>query len=639
MKEINFLFDEKQGYKKAQVLYVLWVLENYTDESNPISQDEIVEKLAENGYETDRRTVGNALRILKSVGYNIEGVNMTGDDDRIYQKTRGKIWLKRDFTKEQIALLINSIKYNIYVDPSKKAEIIDKLLEVSTPTLIYGKTGSAKFKGSNIYHMEGASLLVQLGQIEKAIEDGKKIRFRYGKLKRDKNKFRYVESNEAYTVSPYWIVMQKGNTYLVCYNHNSDKIEHYRVDKMKNVEVIKSTAHDIKNTELKGTDLGSYVSRHPNMFTGEAITVQLKVNKEYIGHVYESFNVNSVRSEDESHVIVDICCGEKDMFYWAVQFGGVVEVLSPQKLRDSIRIHIEGMAMKYLQYDSDKYAEAIRKAIRTKVLDLSGVDLKGKRDHQELKRITKVYLSNNKIDNFDFLKGYTSLEELHLENNAVTDLSCISNLNGLRNLTLRNLKLDNLNFVEGKYYTNLTLGLGEETNYSALLKIRNTRGLKFDAYRNSIPWAELDEKGISYEVDWKDEEKEEARSPYFKDKFPFNFLHDAFGSWSIKPDKIDEVELVIDKIFNKFNQTEKSYLNLHYKQEETNPKNIIKTLKISEREYEDLKINLEEKITHPAINEELKQFFIDGALDGKFQNSDVIFSFLNLSSTLEKRKK
>ena len=64
--------------------------------------------------------------------------------------------------------------------------------------------------------------------------------------------FLFYQEEKIVTVSPYWVVVQRGNTYLIGYNHNENKIWHFRVDKMKDVEMTSDYAKHKNDTELKG---------------------------------------------------------------------------------------------------------------------------------------------------------------------------------------------------------------------------------------------------------------------------------------------------------------------------------------------------------------------------------------------------
>ena len=651
---------------KVQPLYILYVLKRFTDEKNTLSQEGIARKLRDLGYcpvrkdkngnykernLDERKSIGKDLKLLYDMGYPIHGVERELDEDgNELPATRGKIWIEKEISDEKLSWLINSIKYNAFMDESQKKEFIESLISLGSRTFREKNNAKTMVDGGRIFHVEGSSLFKQLSEIDKAIALGKKIRFTYSKLKRNGSKFVY-EAEKEYTVSPYWVIVNKGNTYLVCHNHEENKIWHLRVDKMKDVKMINSYALPKTETELKGVDVGNYVTKHPLMFSGDNISVELKIDKNQVGRLIEAFGTNfSIIKETEDYLTVKVYAGELDMFHWAIQYGSFVEVLKPQSLRDKIRIQIESMAFNYKTKDGDKYSEAIRNAIRTKVLDLSGIDLSGKKEHFGLKTIKKVYLSNNNIDNVDFLKDYHWLQELQLENNNVTDLTCLSELSGLRKATLKNLKLKNLDFVHDKYFSKLFLDVGRETDYSALLNIRNKDCLIFadrcEMYQN-IPWQEFIKEKIKFAFEreiskvaaTESEVTYKFANPMIFEKYPFNFLKYAFGNWAIKPDKIIEVENAVDRVFDKFTSNEKKYLEVCYKQRITDKKTIIENLVISEKEYDEIINAIEEKIRHSQICDSLKEFFIDGALKGDFSEAERLLNNIELSENLEKLEK
>ena len=69
------------GGNKAQAFYVLWVLENYSDENHFLKQDEIVDILIRNGHFTERKSVARDLNLLAELGFNIHGVLPELDED------------------------------------------------------------------------------------------------------------------------------------------------------------------------------------------------------------------------------------------------------------------------------------------------------------------------------------------------------------------------------------------------------------------------------------------------------------------------------------------------------------------------------------------------------------------------------
>lgn len=337
-----------EGGKKIQLLYVLWVLENFSDENHTLKQEDIVAILEKKGYYTERKSVAKDLKLLLDFGYKIHGVEpeLDNDGNEIPIK-RGAIWLENEISDEKLSWLMSSIKYNAFMGEEQKKDFINSIISLGSKTFKEKNNAETIIDGGRIFHVEGATLFEQLSAIDKAIALGKKIRFSYSKLKKEENKFVY-ESGKEYIVSPYWVIVSKGNTYLVCYNHGEDKILHCRVDKIKNVEITKFALLPRTDTELKGIDVGDYVIKHPLMFTGDSISIELKIDKKQVGRLVETFGSNfSVLEETKDFLTVKVLAGELDAFHWAIQYGGFVEVLKPQNLRENIRNHIVRMFFNY----------------------------------------------------------------------------------------------------------------------------------------------------------------------------------------------------------------------------------------------------------------------------------------------------
>ncbi len=334
--------------KKVQPFYILHVLKKHSKKGKRFTQDDIVEELNKMGYKSERKSVANDLKMLINLGYKIHGVEpefdeKTGEELPI---TRGKIWIEGDLPDEQLSWLLTVATYNVNIDKTKKEELLNNIIALGSSTFRETHNAKSILNGGRIYQFDNTYLLDTVSKIEEAKSQGKKVRFKYVKLKRNTDKL-VVENEKEYTVSPYWVVQKNGNTYLICYNHAENRIWNCRVDKIKNVEIIKSYSLPKTETTLKGVSVGEYVAQHPNMFTGEPIAIELKVDKSRIGLVYDAFSSYTLISEEQNTVTLKVLCGELDMFYWAVQYGGFVEVVSPQKLRNDIREHVEKMSARY----------------------------------------------------------------------------------------------------------------------------------------------------------------------------------------------------------------------------------------------------------------------------------------------------
>ena len=397
----------------------------------------------------------------------------------------------------------------------------------------------------------------------------------------------------------------------MCFNHGENQIWNCRIDKIKEVEVIKSFATPKQETELKDISVGTYVSKHPNMFTGDPISIELKVDKERIGHIYETFSDTTPIQENEDYIIVQVTCGELDMFYWAIQYGGIVEVLKPQSLREKIRTHIEGMTFKYKGADGDKYTEAIKRVRINGDLDLTGIKIGTRTFHEGLSNIKSVRLSDNGIKNIDFLNKYERLYFVSIANNPITDLSVLANLDNVHTVWLENLNVkDLLPLAKMPKLQTLHLSLGRDVDYKAINDMKSLKRLVIpenDGYYIDNSYLEKNRPDLEI-VRTPYRPKEEPKiggnltSPY-----PLIVLKEALGyNNKLIGDKEKAIKAV-EKMFNSLLSTEKAVAYLYYR-DDYNRAAISEELKISIAEVDRVINSIKEKITHPAYNSELKEF-------------------------------
>ena len=345
--QMNF----KAGGYKAQAFYVLWVLENYSNENKKLKQSDIVKYIRENGHDADRKSVGRDLLLLKDIGFNVHGVGEQLDDNgNEIPMQRGKIWLERDVSDEKLQMLIDNVLFSSYLGKNDAKELIAYLISQGGKKL-KAKSAASRLDGSNIFHQDNVEFFKELRKIKEAMIEvkgvSKKISFKYAKYKYKDGKV-VLEPERKHFVSPYFFVSKKGNYYLVGYNHEKECLWHYRLDYVRNVEILNENAKSKYETELKGKTICQYVAEHPYMFSGSVEGVEARLPSNRLGIVIDTFG-SSYRhvGEQNGYSTVRIYCSESDAFHWAMQYGTHVEVLSPKPLRDAIRTHVKDMMARY----------------------------------------------------------------------------------------------------------------------------------------------------------------------------------------------------------------------------------------------------------------------------------------------------
>mgnify|MGYP003318397302 CR=1 FL=1 len=95
--------------------------------------------------------------------------------------------------------------------------------------------------------------------------------------------------------------------YLVGYNHNKNRLGHYRLDYVKDVKILNEDILDKSKTELNGVSVGKYVDSHPYLFGGEPKSVTVKIGSDRLGLVIDAFGRSfKIVDNDGENIIVEV---------------------------------------------------------------------------------------------------------------------------------------------------------------------------------------------------------------------------------------------------------------------------------------------------------------------------------------------
>ena len=413
-------------------IVVLQVLAENASKEKPITCKEIVDLLKDE-FQIERKSVERIVKQLKCAGAPINGINEISDGGN-YRISRSGIYLERDFSDENLQLLIDSVLYSKYISKEEAEDLIKKIRAMGSTTFQKKNKGIAKL--SSVYHARETRFFKELNVIQQAIAQEKKLSFLYGTYKENNGKFEIAERGD--TVSPYHLVFSNGKYYLVGYNEDKNQIWHYRVDKINKAKIVSADRKPITDTALKGVSIGDYVLQHPFLFTGPPERIVMKVNSDKIGHVKDAFGENFCEiSYDKLTTTISVNCAEDDAYYWALQFSGIVEVLEPQELRERLRVAAEELMFRYMSREGDRYNEALRKAEVNGDLDLTGIKIGNKTKHHKM-GLRSLTLSDNDLKDIEFVRNYGELRTIKIFNNAVTDFSPLSACEKLHSVWLKN---------------------------------------------------------------------------------------------------------------------------------------------------------------------------------------------------------
>lgn len=320
--------------KKLLILLILDVLEEHSDENHHLTQQEILRILkAEYGVECDRRSVKANVLDLIDMGYDI---NM---DDGYYLASR-------DFEDAELRMLIDSVLFSRSITDTQGKILIEKLERLSSK---YFKAKVSHVNSvSDLVRTDNKQILYTLDTLNDAIDKKRKVEFYYNSYGTD---FKlHPRRKHKDLVNPYQLVANNGRYYLIGNYDYYDGLNHYRIDRITDIEMtdekIKSQKQ-VKGLE-GGLNLPKHMAEHIYMFCGDSVNVQLKTKTWMMDNLIDWFGKDfKIIKKDDEDMTISVKCNREAIFYWALQFGAHIEVLSPADLRKALAETIKEMNERY----------------------------------------------------------------------------------------------------------------------------------------------------------------------------------------------------------------------------------------------------------------------------------------------------
>ncbi|MBO4818948.1 MAG: WYL domain-containing transcriptional regulator [Firmicutes bacterium] len=305
---------------KSNMLCILNILKEYTDENHIVSTSEIIDKM-ELLYmrKVDRRTVYGCIDALEEFGYEIS----TYADNK-----KGYMLLSRDFTIAEIRLLIDAIYSCEYISKKQTEELLEKLRSfLSSYERKY-------YSYTNIITPEKKSpnpeVFLNIEILEEAINSKKQVSFTY--VDYDYDKTLKPRRERPYTVSPYAMICEGSHYYLALISQGHTEPSFYRIDMMKNIKVLEEPIEYTKR-EADLDSLNKVVFAH----TGKPKRVMLRCKKRVLRYVIEQFGSDiSIKENPDGTFDASVLTATEGLVYWALQYLQDVEVISPKDVREKV---------------------------------------------------------------------------------------------------------------------------------------------------------------------------------------------------------------------------------------------------------------------------------------------------------------
>ena len=318
---------------KLKLLYLMKYFVENTDEEHTTNAQELINYLQSIGIEAERKAIYNDIEALKTIGMDI-----------VSKGKRGGCYLASgEFQLAELKLLVDAVQVAKVITPKKSQELIKKLSKLTSKyhahefqrdVVILDR---AKTANETIYY--------NIDAIHKAIAERKEITFKYMEWSMDK---KLVEKLKLYRVSPWLLVWNNENYYLVGYDDGTKSKRHYRVDKMKKVSISKESCQN--EEEYLELDKSAYGKATFGMYDGVRTQVKLRLENVYIGVIIDRFGTDIITAPYDEHsfyVQLDIDVSPQ-FFGWLTGLGTGAKILEPYMVAEEYRRFIQNIADEYM---------------------------------------------------------------------------------------------------------------------------------------------------------------------------------------------------------------------------------------------------------------------------------------------------
>lgn len=315
--------------QKSKLLCLMQILLEETDETHGLSTAELIDALARHGIAAERKALYNDLEILQNFGIRIE--------QRKDRTTRYHV-VGREFELAELKFLVDAVQASKFLTEHKSRALIRKLSGLASR---HDATKLARqVHVSNRIKTMDETVYKEIDTIHEAINAGVQITFRYFDWNEKKQKV-LRHAGRLYEVSPWTLVWDDENYYLIAYDELHGAIRHYRVDRMQSISL--STKKRSGRELFEDFDLGAYSKKTFGMFSGDEELVTLRCHNGFAGAMIDRFGRDvTFLPVDGEHFEFRTRVKISPTFYsWVTIFEGKVEITAPEKVREGFASHLE----------------------------------------------------------------------------------------------------------------------------------------------------------------------------------------------------------------------------------------------------------------------------------------------------------
>ncbi|MCM1158266.1 MAG: WYL domain-containing protein [Bacteroidales bacterium] len=322
--------------QKLKLIRLMQIMLEQTDDEHSLTMKQILIELQRYGITAERKSIYADMEALRLYGMDIIGEKR----DKTYYYHVGS----RQFELAELKLLVDAVQSSKFITEKKSRKLIKKL-ESFLSRYEAKKLQRQVFVSGRIKTMN-ESIYYNVDMIHEAIASNVKIKFKYYNWDVDK-KMVLRHGGDYFLISPWGLLWDNENYYLIGYDSITGIIKHYRVDKMMDLCATEDRREG--REYFKEYDMVVYTRKHFGMFDGKEERVKIEFENYFAGVVIDRFGKDVIiRKSDEEHFIVAVDVAVSEQFLgWLFALGSGARIIGPENVVGQMKEQIRKQSALY----------------------------------------------------------------------------------------------------------------------------------------------------------------------------------------------------------------------------------------------------------------------------------------------------
>ena len=302
--------------EKSRILYLRQYLLEHTDEQHPATIADIISHLQGIGIPAGRKAVMSDIEQLIEYGEDI--ICNTGKRNEYFVGDQ-------HFELPELKLLVDAVQASKFISVKKSRQLIKKLTAFASRHQA-AELNRTLYTDKQIKHTN-ENIFITVDILHAAVNTGKQVHFKYYEYDCNKNKI-YKHKRKVYKFSPYLMLWNGDNYYVVGHSESHGKIITFRVDRIATPELTAFCAV----LKPKDFDPAYYAQKVFQMYDGSVRDITLKCENSLMKSVIDRFGADvDTAVTDSGHFRANISvCASPTFFGWVFGFGGRMEITAPE---------------------------------------------------------------------------------------------------------------------------------------------------------------------------------------------------------------------------------------------------------------------------------------------------------------------